>query len=62
MWDELERRVRQNKFRPKNKAALFAALKREWDQIQSDVIVKLVDSMPRRVKAVLKSKGGATPY
>lgn len=62
LWDELERRVRRNKFRPKNKAELFAALKREWDQIQSDVIVKLVDSMPRRVKAVLKSKGGATPY
>ena len=62
LWDELERRTRKNKFRPKNKSELFAVLKREWGQIQSDVINKLVDSMPQRVKAVLKSKGGPTPY
>ena len=39
-----------------------AALKREWDQIQGNVINKLVDSMLRWVKAVLKSKKGATSY
>ena len=32
---------------------MFAALKREWGQIQSDVINKLVNSMPQRVKSVL---------
>ena len=58
----LEGRIRRNKFRPKNEAELFAALKREWDQIQGNVINKLVDSMSRRVKAVLKSKGGTIPY
>ena len=62
LWDELERRFRKNKFRPKNKAELFAALKREWGQIQSDVINKLGNSMPQRVKVVLNSKGGPAPY
>jgi len=62
LWDELERRVRRDKVKPKNKAELFAALEREWGQIHNNVINNLVNSMPRRVKAVLDAKGGATPY
>jgi transposase len=62
LWDELERRIRRDKVKPKNKAELFAALEREWGRIHSNVIDNLVNSMPRRVKAVLDAKGGATPY
>ena len=62
LWDELERRVRRDKVKPKNKAELFAAVEREWGQIHNNVINNLVNSMPRRVKAVLDGKGNATPY
>ena len=62
LWDELERKIRRDKVKPKNKAELFAALEREWGRIHSNVTDNLVNSMPRRIKAVLDAKGGATPY
>ena len=62
LWDELERRIRRDKVKPKNKAELFAALEREWGRIHSNVTNNLVNNMPQRVKAVLDAKGGATPY
>jgi len=58
LWDELERRIRRDKVKPKNKAELFAALERERGRIHSNVTDNLVNSMPRRVKAVLDAKGG----
>jgi hypothetical protein len=34
----------------------------EWEAISQEVVVKLIDSMPRHVAAVLKAKGGPTKY
>jgi len=34
----------------------------EWEKIAVGECQKLVESMPRRVKAVLKAKGGYTKY
>jgi len=41
---------------------LFAALEEEWYNIEEEVLIKLIDSMPHRVKAVSKSKGNPTCY
>ena len=57
LWDELERRVRKRENIPRNKNDLFAALEEEWYQIDTEILEKLVDSMPRRIDAVKKSKG-----
>ena len=60
LWDEVDRRIppsaRTNihKFR--------AALHREWDLIPMERIKKLVESMPRRLEAVINAKGGHTRY
>ena len=48
--------------KPKNKSELLAAFKEEWYQLEPERLLKLVESMPRRIKAVVKSKGYPTPY
>jgi hypothetical protein len=34
----------------------------EWEEIAVEECQKLIESMPRRVQAVLKAKGGYTKY
>jgi hypothetical protein len=34
----------------------------EWNKIPAEVCQGLIESMPRRVEAVLKAKGGYTKY
>ena len=41
---------------------LWERVEHEWNQIEKDECVKLIESMPRRVAAVLKAKGGYTKY
>lgn len=62
LWDELERRVRARKENPTSKQHLFDMLKEEWEQIPEEVTSKLVESMPRRVEALINSKGHHTKY
>lgn len=44
------------------KEGLFRAVERVWSEIPPDVIRNLVDSMPRRLEAVIKARGGNTKY
>jgi hypothetical protein len=44
------------------KVELWVALKEEWEKIDQDFIDKLYDSMPSRVRELLKAKGGNTRY
>jgi len=62
LWDELVRRVRAHKPRPKNKRELFTVIKNEWENIEIVKLNNLIDSMPRRVAAVIKNKGNPTKY
>ena len=48
--------------RPKNKSELFAVLEEEWNQLEPERLLKLVESMPRRIKAVIKNNGYPIPY
>ena len=48
--------------KPSNQHDLFEKLKHEWSKIPIDVLIKLVDSMPRRCQAVINSKGYPTKY
>jgi len=62
LWDVLERKIRARNPLPKNKEELWQILQEEWSQIDNSVIQSLVDSMPRRVTAVIESKGNPTKY
>jgi hypothetical protein len=60
LWEELDRQIRVKNY--SNGAELFTALQVEWDKIPMSRISKLIESMPRRCKAVIESKGYATKY
>ena len=49
--------------RPKNKMELQKLLIHVWyHEITIEYIKELVNSMPRRIKAVIQAKGGSTKY
>ena len=62
LWQELKTRLYHARPRPSNKDELFALLKREWEALPQDVLRNFVHSMPRRIEAVIKAKGGHTKY
>jgi transposase len=62
LWQDLKRRLRLNNYKSKNKTELFNILKEEWFNTNPERINKLIDSMPRRVDAVLKNKGNSSRY
>ena len=41
-----------------SKAALIDRLQEEWNNIDKDLCIKLVESMPERIRKCLKTKGG----
>lgn len=60
LWEHVDRNL--PKVKPQNKAKLFENIKDCWSKIPLDVIIKLVDSMPARCRAVIASKGFPTKY
>ncbi|GIX87031.1 hypothetical protein CEXT_626731 [Caerostris extrusa] len=48
--------------RPKSVIELLCLLQDEWKKIPLAVIQRLVESMTRRVHAVIASRGGSTNY
>ena len=46
----------------KNKPELFDALQEEWQRLEPATYAKLVQSMPRRVNAVIRANGNPTRY
>ena len=60
LWAELNRITAEHK--PKNEDELFKDLKRGWESLSLKYLHSLIESMPRRCKAVLKVKGMPTKY
>ena len=60
LWSYLDYKLKDRK--PGNKTELFQMLQEAWNAIPIDLLMKLSDSMPNRIEAVLKSKGYATKY
>ena len=58
LWDELERRLRARSNRPTSVPDLTNALVAEWKQIPAAMFQHPVESLPRRVEAVIAAKGG----
>ncbi|GFW15970.1 transposable element Tc1 transposase [Trichonephila clavipes] len=62
LWDELERRLRSQPNRPSSLQTLTSAVMDVWKAIPMATYQKLVESLPKRVKAVIHVKGGPTSY
>lgn len=61
-WDALGRAINDREVIPQNLQELADALREEWDAMPVDVINKLLDSMPRRLHALVRARGGHTRY
>nr|KAF6360184.1 hypothetical protein mMyoMyo1_011136 [Myotis myotis] len=62
LWDEVKRAIRQLLPQPSNLTELDSAIHQAWCHIPRITFQHLVESMPRRITAVLKAKGGPTKY
>lgn len=60
LWAHLKTQLRRHDIR--NKQQLEKMLLEEWNKISPIVTEKLVYSMPRRLKAIIRAKGGPTKY
>lgn len=61
LWDELKRKIKSEPA-PQSMAELRIRLQYEWDCLPQEVIQNLIDSMPRRLAAVIRARGGPTKY
>ena len=62
LWAHLKRKLQGYETAPKGILEFWERVQVEWEKIESSVCQELVESMPRRVEAVLKAKGGYTKY
>ncbi len=61
-WYVMEREIWIMDVQPTNLQQLRDAIMSIWTKISEECFQHLVESMPRRIKAVLKAKGGSTRY
>lgn len=61
IWEELERQLRARPSCPTSLCDLTTALL-HWSKLPINTPLNLVDSLHRRVKAVIAAKGGRTAY
>jgi stalled ribosome rescue protein Dom34 len=62
LWHYLKVKISSYKSHPISIHNLWSIIDEEWNKISQEVCQKLVESMPERIKAVLKSKGGHTRF
>ena len=62
VWDYLEKAVHNRKPHPKNIEELSIYLNEEWEKLDRNFLQNLVNSIPRRIAAVINSKGNPTKY
>ena len=62
VWDMLGRRVKNRRPRPESLQELRRALGEEWELIPQEDIANQIESMPRRIDAVIQARGGNTRY
>ena len=62
LWWHLKKRLGTYPQDPKSILELWERVEAEWEKIPKEVCLDLIKSMPRRVAAVLKAKGGYTKY
>ena len=62
LWSHLKRKLAEYENPPGGMMKLWERVQAEWNKIKPKVCQDLIESMPRRVEAVIKTKGGYTKY
>ncbi len=62
LWSHVKRKLGEYEEPPKGIHELWERVETEWAKIEPPVCQNLIESMPRRVEAVFKAKGGYTKY
>jgi hypothetical protein len=62
LWEHLKRSLNKYPTQPKGILELWDRIQETWDAIPKEVCQNLIQSMPRRIEAVLQAKGGHTKY
>jgi len=62
LWGILKKKLIAYEHPPKGVWELWERVVVEWGQITAEDCQKLIESMPRRIEAVIKAKGGHTKY
>ena len=62
LWSHVKRKLKEYEEPPKGVHELWERLVVEWNAIPAEVCQNLIESMPRRISAVIKAKGGPTKY
>ena len=62
LWYYIKRKLQKYKIPSKGVHELWERVAKEWNEIPSEVCQRLIESMPRRVAAVIKANGGHTKY
>ena len=60
LWNVIKRKMDGHK--PSNKAKLLEFLRQEWHKVTQRQCERLVESMPRHMKAVIVNQGYSTKY
>ena len=62
LWVHVKRQMNTYERPPKGVFELWERLAAEWNKIPPETCQNLIESMPRRLEAVIKAKGGHTKY
>lgn len=62
LWAHLKRRLNEYGEPPSGMVELWERVEIEWEKITKEICIKLIESMPKRIDAVLKAKGRWTKY
>src|SRR6202035_727592 len=62
LWHHIKGKLGEHEYPPNSMHELWERIQKEWDAIPVSVCQRLIESMSRRVEAVLKAKGGYTKY
>ena len=62
LWNHLDCQARKRKPLPQTKQDLITAIQEEWNNNSLEMLQNLIMSLPHRIEAVIKAKGGNTKY
>ena len=62
LWTHLKKKLAEHETPPKGILELWQRTEAEWNKIEKEVCQNLIGSMPSRIEAVIKAKGGYTKY